>query len=65
MSDVMTVVATINNEAEVRTYGVSSTRMLKIMCSPRLGLYDWIVTSDGDPRSSKEMQVVINVIFSI
>ena len=61
MMNVMTVVATVNNEAEVRTYGISPARLLKIMCSPGLGLYTWQITSDADPRISNEMQVLINL----
>lgn len=59
MMNVMTVVATVNNEAEARTYGVSPARLLKIMCNPGLGLYNWQITSDADPRTSNEMQVFI------
>lgn len=56
-NNAMTVVATIDSEAEIRTLGVSPARMLKVMCSPGLGSYQWSVTSNSDGRAISEMQV--------
>ncbi len=59
----MTIVAAVNNQAEVLGLGISPARMLKVMCTPGLGLYKWHITSPGDQRSIAEMEV--RVIFHL
>ncbi len=53
----MTIVAAVNNQAEVLGLGISPARMLKVMCTPGLGSYKWHITSPGDQRSIAEMEV--------
>lgn len=53
----MNIIATVNNGAEVLAYGMSSSRMLKVMCSPGLGTYKWLIQSGADQRQKSEMGV--------